>query len=100
MTLGVSTRMHFEHCFSPCSILSRKLSPTRSENWSYQTGHIIFISCNAMGSAISAFSRLSWELGLSFAGGARVTGFGGQSPIGRRLLLRARADAKGKAPPG
>ena len=35
---GLSTKMHFLHFFSPRSILSRRLSPTRSENSSYQTG--------------------------------------------------------------
>src|ERR1700730_18431095 len=35
----VRTRMHFEHSFNPCSMLSRKLSPTFSEYWSNQTGH-------------------------------------------------------------
>src|SRR5687768_7037788 len=36
--LGVRIRTHLWHSLSPCSMLSRKLSPTLREYSSYQTG--------------------------------------------------------------
>lgn len=50
------------HCRIPSSIFPRSDSPTFSENPSNHTGYSFFCKLIASGLAISALSRVSWEM--------------------------------------